>query len=221
MISLNSSLIISIFPLLSMYLHLPRIISGAPFVKTILSLSFRICVVVIILRLLSRGISSILSSSISTSLQYFKMAPSVWFPITSSLAMIALLQSFPIFRVFSSFVKYESTTVILFSVSVPVLSLQIMVHDPKVSTDSSFLTIASDFAICDIPRANVNVRTAGNPSGMAATASETAVMNVSTSGTPLKSSKMNTAIQTMIAMIDSVFPRFPTLVLRGVSSSSS
>ena len=96
-----------------------------------------------------------------------------------------------------------------------------MVHEPNVSTDSSFLTIASDLAICDIPSANVNVKTAGRPSGIAATARETAVMNVSTRGIPLNSSKMKMAIHTTMAIRDSVFPRFPTLVLRGVSSSSS
>ena len=46
-------------------------------------------------------------------------------------------------------------------------------------------------------------------------------MNVSTRGIPLNSSKMKMAIQTTMAIADNVFPRFPTLVLRGVSSSSS
>ena len=41
------------------------------------------------------------------------------------------------------------------------------------------------------PKANVNVKTAGKPSGIAATASETAVKNVSTIGIPLNNSKMN------------------------------
>ena len=96
-----------------------------------------------------------------------------------------------------------------------------IVHDPKVSTDKSFLTIALDFAISDIPRASVNVNTAGRPSGIAATASETAVMNVSTRGIPFKNSMMNMAIHTTIAIADKVFPSFPTRFARGVSSSSS
>ena len=56
-VSLISAPIISILPLLSMCLHLFRIISGAPFVKIIFSSPFRLCIVVIILRSLSRGIS--------------------------------------------------------------------------------------------------------------------------------------------------------------------
>ena len=60
----------------------------------------------------------------------------------------------------------------------PVLSLHMTVHDPRVSTESNFLTMALDFAIFCIPKANVKVKTAGNPSGIAATASETAVINV-------------------------------------------
>ena len=69
--------------------------------------------------------------------------------------------------------------------------------------------------------AKVNVNTAGRPSGIAATASETAVINVSTIGIPLSNSKMKMPIQTAIAIIDNVLPRFPTLVFNGVSSSSS
>ena len=86
------------------------------------------------------------------------------------------------------------------------MSLQITVHEPKVSTESSLRTIALDLVSCCIPKANVNVKTAGKPSGIAATASETAVKNVSTIGIPLNNSKMNINTQTIMAITESVFP---------------
>ena len=81
--------------------------------------------------------------------------------------------------------------------------------------------MAFDDAISDMPKASVNVNTAGRPSGMAATASETAVMNVSTRATPFASSKIKIAIQTTIAIADSTFPSFVTLSSSGVASSFS
>jgi len=61
-------------------------------------------------------------------------------------------------------------------VSVPVLSEQITVVHPKVSTDGSFLTIALCLAIYLVPRARQVVITAGSPSGIAATAKATAIL---------------------------------------------
>lgn len=61
-------------------------------------------------------------------------------------------------------------------VKVPVLSEQITVVHPKVSTDGSFLTIAFYLAILLDPRAKQVVITAGSPSGMAATAKATAIL---------------------------------------------
>ena len=95
---------ISILPSLSMYLHLSRIISGAPFDRIMLFSPSSLCIVVIILRLLSRGISSTLSSSLSWSLQYVSIAASVWSPIIFSPEMTALLHNFPIRCVLSLFV---------------------------------------------------------------------------------------------------------------------
>ena len=60
-----------------------------------------------------------------------------------------------------------------FSVSVPVLSLQMTVVDPSVSTAASRRTIAPCSAIWRMLSASVIVTTAGRPSGSAATASET------------------------------------------------
>lgn len=63
-----------------------------------------------------------------------------------------------------------SRTVISLRVSVPVLSEQMTVTDPSVSTAGSLRTIADRVAMCRTPRASVMVTTAGSPSGTAATA---------------------------------------------------
>lgn len=56
----------------------------------------------------------------------------------------------------------------------PVLSEQMTETEPRASTECSFLTIALRFDIRSTPSARVTVVTIGRPSGMAATASETA-----------------------------------------------
>ncbi len=60
--------------------------------------------------------------------------------------------------------------VISFFVSVPVLSEQIVVTEPSVSTAGSLRVIARRRAICCTPSASVIVTSAGRPSGTAATA---------------------------------------------------
>lgn len=67
----------------------------------------------------------------------------------------------------------------MFVVNVPVLSVQIIETLPNVSTDGSFFTMALRLAIRSTPRASVTVTTIGNPSGIAATASETEKRNKS------------------------------------------
>ncbi|KKC30302.1 hypothetical protein CDSM653_00781 [Caldanaerobacter subterraneus subsp. pacificus DSM 12653] len=61
-------------------------------------------------------------------------------------------------------------TVILFSVKVPVLSVQITFVQPRVSTAGSFLIKAFLLSILCTPIAREIVTTAGSPSGIAATA---------------------------------------------------
>jgi len=61
-------------------------------------------------------------------------------------------------------------------VSVPVLSEQITDVQPSVSTDGRLRTIAFFLAMRRVPRARHVVMTAGNPSGIAATASATAIL---------------------------------------------
>ena len=71
------------------------------------------------------------------------------------------------------------TTVILFWVSVPVLSEQMVCVQPSVSTAESLRIIAWRLAILVTPSERTMVTTATRPSGMAATASETATIKVS------------------------------------------
>ena len=72
-----------------------------------------------------------------------------------------------------------SVTVILFCVRVPVLSEQITAAQPSVSTAGSFFTTALRDAISRTPLESIMVTIAGSPSGMAATASDTEVRNIS------------------------------------------
>ncbi|KNC30583.1 hypothetical protein FF38_11994 [Lucilia cuprina] len=77
-----------------------------------------------------------------------------------------------------------TVTVISFLVNVPVLSEQITLTQPKVSTVGSFLTIALRLAMRITPKAKVTVTTMGKPSGIAATARETDILNISVKGLP-------------------------------------
>jgi len=61
-------------------------------------------------------------------------------------------------------------------VRVPVLSEQITVVHPRVSTEGSFLTIAFNLDILLDPNERQVVITAGSPSGIAATAKATAIL---------------------------------------------
>ena len=66
----------------------------------------------------------------------------------------------------------------------PVLSEQITVVLPSVSTAGSRRMIARRFAIRATPIASVTVTAAGRPSGIAPTASATAAMNMSKAASP-------------------------------------
>ncbi|OQA07638.1 MAG: hypothetical protein BWY65_01808 [Firmicutes bacterium ADurb.Bin373] len=69
-------------------------------------------------------------------------------------------------------------TVISFCVSVPVLSEQITVEQPRVSTAGSLRITAWRLIIRCTPRASATVTMAGRPSGMAATARLTPARNI-------------------------------------------
>ena len=62
-------------------------------------------------------------------------------------------------------------------VKVPVLSEAIISVEPSVSTAGSFLTMEFLFAKTCVPSAKTMVTIAGSPSGIAATASATDVIN--------------------------------------------
>ena len=72
--------------------------------------------------------------------------------------------------------RHSFATAMLLVVSVPVLSEQMTVVQPRVSTAGSVRTMAFRRAIFWEPRARHVVTTAGRPSGMAATARATAIL---------------------------------------------
>jgi hypothetical protein len=76
----------------------------------------------------------------------------------------------------------SSEAAIWFVVRVPVLSEQMTVVQPSVSTLGSRRTIALRFAILRVPSARQVVMTAGRPSGIAATASATATCGTGAAG---------------------------------------
>ena len=75
-------------------------------------------------------------------------------------------------------------TVIWFSVRVPVLSAQMTVVLPRVSTAGRRRMTAPRWAIRATPIARVIVTAAGRPSGIAPTASATAAVNISATPSP-------------------------------------
>ena len=72
--------------------------------------------------------------------------------------------------------KQTLDTLIWLVVKVPVLSEQMTLVQPRVSTLGKFLTIAFFCAIFFVPRAKQAVMTAAKPSGIAATAKATAIL---------------------------------------------
>ena len=88
-------------------------------------------------------------------------------------------------------------------VSVPVLSVQITVAQPRVSTAGNLRTRTCRAAMRCTPTASAIVTTAGSPSGTAAMASETAAMNTSISGQP----RNNPATATTATMPPQIYNR--------------
>ncbi len=112
-------------------------------------------------------------------------------------------------------------TVISFLVSVPVLSEQINVVQPSVSTAGSRLTMAFRLAILCTPMANAPVTTAGRASGTAATARLTPHRNISKSSFPLRTPRSDMTATTATEPTPSHCPISAILLSRGVSSSST
>ena len=115
--------------------------------------------------------------------------------------------------------------VISLRVSVPVLSEQMTDADPRVSTDESVFTMAPRWARRCTPSASTTVSTAGNPSGTAATASDTTTRATSTTS-PVSSISVvarMAAITTMAIRITAaprIRPTRATSRCSGVGSTS-
>ncbi len=112
-----------------------------------------------------------------------------------------------------SFKKIRSA-VIWFSVKVPVLSVQMTLVEPSVSTAGRLLTRALCSAMIFMPRDNEIVETAGIASGMAATARIKAVCSSPSRGCRVISPAASTAIPAAKAT------RISSLLNRPISWSS-
>ena len=113
------------------------------------------------------------------------------------------------------------TTVILFCVKVPVLSEQITLLLPNVSTAGNFLIIAFFFAILVTPIDNIIVTIAGKPSGIAATAKPTEVINISTGSIFFIIPIIKIIAHITKHTIPRIFPTSPSFFCIGVSGASS
>ena len=118
-----------------------------------------------------------------------------------------------------------STTVILFCVRVPVLSEQMTWVQPSVSTAVSRRITACCLLMLVTPMLSTTVTTVASPSGMAATARETATINVLSTVSSVNSPattrskiKMNTQMPSTSLLM--VLPSSFSLRCRGVCSCS-
>ena len=181
-------------------MHLFSNTSGAPFV-IIRKPSGNLCIVVINFRSESNGISCTLFIflyslflSFPISIASLTIAVSVGSPLIIVLLFSFLIlqsvhilasskiNSFSFLDTITPFEFENCTIFILFCVSVPVLSEQITLLLPNVSTAGNFLIIAFFFAIFVTPIESIIVTIAGSPSGIAATARPIDVINISVTG---------------------------------------
>ena len=112
-----------------------------------------------------------------------------------------------------------SVTFIFPSVKVAVLSVAIIEVLPSVSAEASFLTNPFFFKILCIPKAKITVMATGKPSGMAATATATAIVNISKNVFPviMPSTKMIRQIPTTTKPI--ILANLANFFCKGVFSS--
>ena len=113
-----------------------------------------------------------------------------------------------------------SRTVIWFWVSVPVLSEQMTVVLPSVSTAGRLRMMEWRFAILPTPMARVMVTAAGRPSGIAPTASATAAMNMSTSSSPRSTPTRNVSAARPRIAYNSTWLNWAIRRVNGVASFS-
>ena len=115
----------------------------------------------------------------------------------------------------------STVTVIRFSVRVPVLSEQMTVTEPRVSTAGSLRMRACRLSIRWAPNARAMVTTAGRPSGTAATAMLIAVRNIKRASSPRSSPRATTTATIARAAIASPRPNCSSRRWRGVGSRST
>ena len=107
-----------------------------------------------------------------------------------------------------------------FWVSVPVLSEQMTEAEPSVSTAGRRRMMALRLTMRCTPMASTMVTMAGRPSGMAETASDTAVMKMSMTSMPLSRPTTNTTAQAARARMPRYLPRLASFFCSGVWVSS-
>ena len=115
--------------------------------------------------------------------------------------------------------RKTSVTVILFSVSVPVLSEQITSAQPRVSTECSRRISAFFLSIRETASPSEIVITAVSPSGIAATERESPVRNISNAGSPRKIPVSVTTRQMIMHPAAMYLLKTPRRFCRGVCSA--
>ena len=218
-------------PFRQIRLHRRSTSSGAPLVNWIKPCPApALCSVDIILRMESNGASSTRGRSAASSC--FGMP--FWLASLTSAHSVASPTAFPFsssasehraIAVISSVGSSVTflTTVILFWVSVPVLSEQMICVQPSVSTAVSFRMMAWFLLILVTPMESSTVTTALRPSGTAATARDTAIMKVSITALPPLRTRFTTNTNAQITRIITLSFRLSSfsLICRGVSSSAA
>ena len=147
----------------------------------------------------------------------------IHFPITSSgFSINASLHKVTILRAKRRFVSVSvimSVTLIFPKVKVAVLSVAIIEVLPRVSAEASFLTNPFFFKILCIPKAKITVIATGRPSGMAATATATAIVNISTNVFPVIIPSIKIMAQTPITIPPIILAKRANFFCKGVFSS--
>ncbi len=191
-----------------------------------------LCTVVIIFLFESKGSSPILLFSLYNFSLFifslnalFTIAASVGSPTAISMPSLSFTEQSvhidPSSNKNFSFCDTNFTTVILFCVNVPVLSEHITLLLPNVSTAGNFLIIAFLLAIFVTPIDNIIVTIAGSPSGIAATANPTDVINICIGSIFFTIPITNIIPHIIKHTIPSVFPTSPNFFCIGVSGDTS
>ena len=178
---------VTFFPFKSTYVQRGKIASGAPFVITLYPPSVRSTTVIrrrsavngtsaaftrCFCRLSQSDTAATIAVSVGSPSSFSSPSTLVHSAAADSKASLSCPFSSPA-------APAQRTTVILFCVSVPVLSEQMTSQLPSVSTAGKCRMIARFAAMRRTPSAKTIVTTAGRPSGIAATARLMEIMNIS------------------------------------------